>query len=73
MKSSKGPIGWVGPVLAGGKLVLGNSEGQIVFASPTDGSVISTIDNKEAVTLQPVVANNTLYILDDKGRLTAFR
>lgn len=72
-KKSKGPIAWVGPVLAGGRLVLANSEGQVVFASPTDGSVQSTMDVKESVTLPLVVANNTLYILDDKGQLSAYR
>jgi outer membrane protein assembly factor BamB len=72
-KKSKGPISWVGPVLAGGRLVLANSEGQLVFASPTDGSIQSTLDLKESVTLPPAVANNTLYILDDKGQLSAYR
>ncbi|MDT8758649.1 PQQ-like beta-propeller repeat protein [Sphingomonas psychrotolerans] len=72
-KKSKGPISWVGPVLAGGKLVLGNSEGEIVFASPTDGSVTSTLDTKESISLPLVVANNILYVLDDKGRLSAYR
>ncbi|MDV3457589.1 PQQ-binding-like beta-propeller repeat protein [Sphingomonas sp. HF-S4] len=72
-KKSKGPIAWVGPVLAGGKLVLGNSEGEIVFASPTDGSVTSTMDVKEPITLPLTVANNTLYVLDDKGKLSAYR
>ena len=72
-KKSKGLITWVGPVLAGGKLVLGNSDGKLVFASPKDGSVLSTLDVKAPVTLPPVVANNTLYVLDGKGTLSAYR
>lgn len=72
-KKSKNPISWVGPVLAGGRLVLGNSEGQIVFASPTDGSVTGTMETKESISLPLTVANNTLYVLDDKGRLSAYR
>jgi outer membrane protein assembly factor BamB len=72
-KKSKGPISWVGPVLAGGRLVLANSEGQLIFASPTDGSIQSTLDLKESVTLPVAMANNTLYILDDKGQLSAYR
>jgi outer membrane protein assembly factor BamB len=72
-KKKKDPVSWVGPVLAGGKLVLGNSEGEIVFASPADGSVTSTMDTKEAITLPLTVANNTLYVLDDKGRLSAYK
>jgi outer membrane protein assembly factor BamB len=72
-KKPKNPISWVGPVLAGGKLILGSSRGELVFVSPSDGSISATIDLKSPISLQPVVANNTLYVLDDKGRLTAFR
>ena len=72
-KKSSGLITWTGPVMAGGKLVLGNSDGKLVFASPKDGSVLSTMDVKAPVTLPPVVANNTLYVLDGKGTLSAYR
>lgn len=69
----RGTITWRGPVLAGNRLVLVNTLGQIVFASPTDGSVQSTVAGRAPISLPPVVANNTLYILDDSGRLTAYR
>lgn len=72
-KKSKGQYSWVGPILAGGKLVLANSEGELVFVSPADGSVASKIELKQPVSLQPIVANNMLYILDDKGELSAYR
>ncbi|WHU02847.1 MULTISPECIES: outer membrane protein assembly factor BamB family protein [unclassified Sphingomonas] len=72
-KKPKNPYSWVGPVLAGGKLILGNTRGELVFVSPADGSISSTIDLKDPISLQPVVVNNTLYVLDEKGRLTAFR
>ncbi len=72
-KKQKDPVSWVGPVLAGGRLVLVNSLGEIAFASPTDGSVQSVIEGKEPVTLQPVVANNMLFVLDESGRLSAYR
>lgn len=72
-KKSKGPIDWVGPVLAGGKLILANSEGEIVHVSPKDGSVLSTTDTKDPISLPLVVANNTLYVLDDKGKLSAYK
>ena len=69
----RGPISWVGPVLAGGRLVLLNSEGEIVSAAIADGKVGDTIRGGDSLSLPPVVANNTLYVLDDKGRLTAYR
>lgn len=69
----RGPITWRGPVLAGNRLVLVSSLGHIVFASPADGSVQGTVAGRAPISLPPVVANNTLYILDDSGRLTAYR
>jgi outer membrane protein assembly factor BamB len=72
-KKPKNPVSWEGPVLAGGRLILGNSRGEIVSVSPKDGAVLSTMETKSPISLQPVVANNMLFILDDKGRLTAYR
>ncbi len=69
----QGQIFWRGPVLAGNRLILASSAGQIAFVSPSDGSVYSTTDTRTPISLPPVVANNTLYILDDSGRLTAWR
>jgi outer membrane protein assembly factor BamB len=69
----RGVLTWRGPVLAGGRLVLVNTLGQIVFASPTDGAVQQTIETRTPISLPPVVAGNTLYVLDDRGRLTAYR
>jgi len=72
-RKRSGPIFWRGPVLAGNRLVLVSSEGQIVFASPVDGTVQQTVEHRTAISLPPIVSNNTLLILDDQGRLTAFR
>jgi outer membrane protein assembly factor BamB len=72
-KGRKGPITWFGPVLAGNKLVLTNSRGEVVFANPADGAVTRTAPSGEPFTLPPVVANSTLYTLDAKGRVAAWR
>jgi outer membrane protein assembly factor BamB len=73
-KKNKGnQVTWFGPVLAGNQLVLTNSLGQLVFASPSDGSVTTTIDAKDSFALPPIVANNTLYTLGQSGRITAYR
>lgn len=72
-EKKKNAITWVGPVLAGNKLWLSNSRGELVPVSPTDGSVGVTIEGKEAVSLSPVVAGGMLYILSDKGEITAYR
>jgi outer membrane protein assembly factor BamB len=72
-KKKKDPLTWYGPVLAGNRLVLTNSLGEVTFLSPTDGAIGQVIDNKEAFGLGPVVANNVLYTLDARGRITAYR
>jgi outer membrane protein assembly factor BamB len=69
----KGSVSWAGPVLAGDRLILANSLGQIVNVSPYDGAVQSTVETRMSVSLSPIVANNTLYILHDSGQLTAWR
>ncbi|MES2754936.1 MAG: PQQ-binding-like beta-propeller repeat protein [Pseudomonadota bacterium] len=73
VKKRKGPIQWTGPVLAGDRLLLLNSKGQIVSASPADGSVTTTMKGSGKFDLPPVVANSTLYVVSDDGRLSAYR
>lgn len=72
-KKKQDPISWNGPVLAGGRLVLVSSEGDLVYANPVDGSVLTSQEVADSISLSPVVANTMLYILDDDGRLTAYR
>ena len=73
-KKNKGPqVTWFGPVLAGGRLVLTNSLGQVVFASPTDGSIAMTIEAKDSFALPPIVVKSTLYTLGQSGKITAYR
>ena len=69
----KGPITYVGPILAGERLIVAGSNGALINVSPTDGSFQSQVDLKDGVSFQPVVANNTMYLLTDSGRLIAYR
>ena len=72
-EDKKGPIFWQGPVLAGNRLWAVNSEGEIYAVSTGEGSASLYRELNEAISLPPVVANGTLYVLDDSGRITAFR
>lgn len=72
-KNKKNPIDWVGPVLAGGRLIVLNSQGEMVSASVETGAVSATVEGGKGYTLPPVVANSMLYLLDDDGRLAAYR
>ena len=73
VKKRKGPISWTGPVLAGNRLILVSSEGEMTSVSPFDGSIQSTREVGGSYSLSPVVADDTLYLLDDDGKLTAWR
>jgi outer membrane protein assembly factor BamB len=64
---------WYGPVLAGDRLWLTNSRGELVGVSPLDGSVQVTIEGSGVFSRPPVVANQTLYTLDDGGHVVAYR
>ena len=72
-KSKSGPIGYTGPVLAGGRLIVASSSGAIINVDPVTGAFQGQAGIKSSITLPPVVANSMLYILDDSGRLHAFR
>ncbi|MBN8500229.1 MAG: PQQ-binding-like beta-propeller repeat protein [Sphingomonadales bacterium] len=72
-KKKKSPIFWSGPVLAGDRLWFVNSQGQVFSAAVGDGQPSLVAQVKSPITLAPVVANNTLYLLDDSGRITALR
>ena len=60
-------------MLAGSNLWAVNSEGEVYRISTGEGSATVFTDLKQPVSLAPIVANNTLYILDDSGTITAFR
>ena len=73
VEKKKNPLFWSGPVLAGDRLWFVNSLGQVFSAAATDGQPVLAADVKAPVTLAPVVAGSTLYVLDDSGRINAFR
>ena len=68
-----GSVFWRGPVLAGGRLVLTSSIGHVLFVNPADGRVVQTQNASSRFSFAPVVANGTMYTLDDAGMLTAWR
>ena len=72
-KARRNPISYVGPVLAGGRLILAGDNGALINLDPATGAYQSQTNIGAPVTQPPVVANNTLYLLDDRGRLRAYR
>ena len=72
-KKKRGQIDYRGPILAGNRLIVVGSNGVVVNIDPATGSFQSQTRIKAGVSQAPVVANSTLYIYDDDGRLHAFR
>lgn len=72
-KSKKGQISYKGPVLAGNRLIVVATNGALINVDPATGAVQTQTSLGAEISLSPVVANNTLYVLDDDGRLHAFR
>jgi outer membrane protein assembly factor BamB len=68
-----GPIIWSGPVLAGGRLWVANSVGEMVALSPENGQEQQRLELPGGAFIAPVVADNTLYVLTDDGTLVAYR
>lgn len=72
-KKKEGSIFWTGPVLAGGQLWVASSQGEVFRVSVGEGSTSLFSDLNQPVSLAPIVADNMLYILDDSGRISAWR
>ncbi len=67
------PILWAGPVLAGDRLLIGGSTGDLLALSPYTGEIIGKLAIGSPIRLGPVVANRVIYVLTDSGRLIALR
>ena len=72
-KKKSDPLYWSGPVLAGDRLWLVNSVGDVYAVSAVDGTAKRFAKLGSKITLAPVVAGRTLYVIDDAGKITAFR
>jgi outer membrane protein assembly factor BamB len=68
-----GAIQWTGPVLAGGRLIMAASNGDVAEADPDTGKIIRVWKAEGPISISPVVAGGTLYLLSDKGTLAAYR
>lgn len=72
-KKKKGRVTWAGPVLAGDHLILVSDLGELVKVNPLNGEVVETFELDQGSMISPIVANEKVYVLSDKGRLVAIR
>jgi outer membrane protein assembly factor BamB len=64
---------WAGPALASDRLIVVGSDGRALSISPYTGAVLGQIELRDTASLPPVFANETMFVLDDDGDLTAYR
>lgn len=62
-----------GPILAGGRLIVASSDGQLREFDPRSGALIATTELPGGAATNPVVAGGTLYVVTKDGALRAFR
>jgi outer membrane protein assembly factor BamB len=74
-EKSKDPIHWVGPVLAGDRLVVASSGGEreALAVSPYTGKILGRQSLSGNASLTPVVAAGTLFQITDDATLVALR
>lgn len=69
----EGAIGYGGPVLAGGRLILTSTEGKVLSFDPVTGQQVGSLDVSGLAGLGPVVAGGVVYVLTSSGQLVALR
>jgi outer membrane protein assembly factor BamB len=67
------PVFWTGPVLANNRLWVASSLGEVRSIDVTTGESVPFVQLRSGVSQAPIVANGTLYILEESGRITAWR
>lgn len=67
------PIVFVGPVLAGGRLILAGTGGRVIEVSPETGDILREWDAGATISVPPIVAAGQLFILANDGKLAAYR
>lgn len=72
-KDDKTAIYYTEPVLAGDRLIIASSRGNIYSISPYTGKILGETKIGAGFYIGPLVVNKTLFLLDDDGILTAFR
>lgn len=67
------PITWGPPVVAGGRILVAGSHGEMAEVEAGSGQVLSRLRLPGGATLQPAIANNSVYLLTDGGNVVALR
>lgn len=67
------PVQWRGPLVAGDRVLVVSSEGDVLEVSPEDGSLLKHWDAGYDVPVAPIVAGGRLYMLAESGHLYVYQ
>ncbi|MEM9739117.1 MAG: PQQ-binding-like beta-propeller repeat protein [Pseudomonadota bacterium] len=73
MDDEKGRLSYSGPIVAGGRVLVVSSQGDLVAFDPQTGQPVDRIDLGERVYLEPIAVGEHLFVLTDDARLIAIR
>jgi outer membrane protein assembly factor BamB len=69
----RGRIVWTSPVVVGGRVVVANSESYALAIDPRDGRILERISLPGGVSVQPVAALRSIFLVTDSGDLAVLR
>ncbi|WP_291844692.1 PQQ-binding-like beta-propeller repeat protein [Maricaulis sp.] len=72
-RERKNRLAWTGPTMAGGRLVVASSRGDMVVLDAFNGTILSERELPGDVFVPPVIANETVYVVTDDARMIALR
>ena len=62
---------WTSPIVAGGRVMLGNDRGFLVSFDALSGEFLSEVEIGAAIDTDPIVVDKVLVVIDVGGRLIA--
>jgi outer membrane protein assembly factor BamB len=72
-EKQRDPIYWLGPLLAGDRLVAVGTNAEAIAASPYTGAILGRQPLSGRASVAPVLASGTLLVVTDDGTLLALR
>ncbi|MEM6948081.1 MAG: PQQ-binding-like beta-propeller repeat protein [Pseudomonadota bacterium] len=73
MEEEKGRLSYSGPLVAGGRVLVISSEGDVISYDPQTGQATDRLGLNQEVFLEPIAVGEHVFVLTDSARLIAIR
>jgi outer membrane protein assembly factor BamB len=73
VEKKEGRITYSGPIVASGRVVVVSSRGDVLAFDPQTGTETARLKLGSAVFIEPIAAQDKLFVLTDDARLIAVR